>query len=261
MPTTNRATAVDARSRPLPRPAPPECPPGIATRTRPEDPAPPVRGLTELRQAAACCRACPLYRTATQTVFGAGPGRARMMLVGEQPGNDEDLAGKPFVGPAGKVLTQLLKEAGIDRKSLYLTNAVKHFKFVQQGKRRLHQKPKGMEIKACRPWLLAEIERVRPQVLVALGAVAGAALFGNAASVTRDRGRPVESPLAPRCFITYHPSAALRGITPADRARVRTALLDDLRAAASTDTTLRDGHVAAPDGPDFASSKRKIRRK
>jgi uracil-DNA glycosylase len=229
MPTTSRASVTVRPRRKLPaaRGTPP-----AEVRTRPEDPAPPTRGLGELRQAALGCQACPLYRDATQTVFGAGPARARVMLVGEQPGNDEDLAGEPFVGPAGKVLSQVLEEAGIDRQSVYLTNAVKHFKFVVQGKRRLHQKPRGLEVKACKPWLLAEIERVRPEVLVALGAVAGAALFGTTASVTRDRGRPVKSPLAPRCFITYHPSAALRGITPEDRARVRAALLEDLRAAA-----------------------------
>ena len=219
------ASAPDGSERPAP-----------AVRTRPEDPAPPVRTVGELGEAAARCRACPLYKDATQTVFGAGAPRARLMLVGEQPGNEEDLEGKPFVGPAGRLLDQLLEQAGIDRGAVYVTNAVKHFKFMMQGKRRLHQKPKGLEIKACKPWLLAEIDRVRPEVILALGATAAAALFGAQVSVMRDRGKPVSSPLAPRCLVTYHPSAALRGPKPEDRARIRDALLADLRVAAAPGT-------------------------
>ena len=186
----------------------------VQVRRKPEDPAPPARSLPQLREAARVCRACPLYRFATQTVFGDGAARASLMLVGEQPGNDEDLQGRTFVGPAGRLLDQLLEQAGIDRKRVYLTNAVKHFKFEQKGKRRLHQKPKGLEIRACQPWVLAEIELVRPAVLVALGAVAAASLFGKTVSVLRDRGRAIDSPLAPCCFVTYHPSAALRAVTP-----------------------------------------------
>jgi uracil-DNA glycosylase family protein len=189
----------------------------------------PLGGLV---QAAECCRACPLYRDATQTVFGAGRARAAFMLIGEQPGDEEDKQGRPFVGPAGRVLDQLLDEASIDRSSLYVTNAVKHFKFVLRGKRRLHQKPKASEIKACQPWLEAEIDRVRPSVLFALGATAGAALYGSKVSVLRDRGRPLTCSRAPLCFISFHPSAVLRGPTPEDRARIRQALVDDLAAAA-----------------------------
>ncbi len=202
--------------------------------------------LAGLAAAARTCRACPLYQDTTQAVFGAGPAHATFMLVGEQPGDEEDKQGRPFVGPAGRVLDRLLEEAGIDRRSLYLTNAVKHFSHVVRGKRRLHQKPKSGEIKACQPWLLAELARVRPTVLVALGAVAGSALYGSAVSVQRDRGRPLSSPHAPRCFITYHPSAVLRGPTPADRARTRQALLDDLRAAAHA-LQVEAGVAAAPE--------------
>ena len=255
MPASERVTRPAGRAAGTPR--------RPVTRTRPEDPAPPVRSLARLREAARVCRACPLYKFATQTVFGKGPGHAALMLVGEQPGNDEDLRGEPFVGPAGRVLDELLARAGIDRQAVYLTNAVKHFKFVQQGKRRLHQKPKGLEMKACKPWLQAEIERVQPEVVVALGAVAAASLFGSQVSVVRDRGRPIDSPLARHCFVTYHPSAALRAITPADRARIREALLADLALAskAGTGTSLRKGNEDPPSGPEIAPLARGGRRK
>jgi DNA polymerase len=189
--------------------------------------------LPQLAEAARSCEACPLYRDATQTVFGEGPAHAKLVLVGEQPGDEEDRKGQPFVGPAGRLLDQILLDAGITRADVYVTNAVKHFKFVMQGKRRLHQKPKAAEVRACQPWVLGEIERLQPQVLVALGATAVASLFGSKVGVLRDRGHPISSDLAPFCFVTYHPSAALRARTPEDRARVRAALTDDLRAAAA----------------------------
>jgi uracil-DNA glycosylase family protein len=193
----------------------------------------PRLGLPQLAEAARSCQACPLYRDATQTVFGAGPTSAKMVLVGEQPGDEEDRKGQPFVGPAGRLLDQLLIEAGIPREEIYLTNAVKHFKFVMRGKRRLHEKPKTAEVRACQPWVLGEIERLRPQVLVALGATAVVSLFGNKVGVLRDRGHAIASNLAPFCYVTYHPSAALRARTPEDRAQVRAALIEDLRMAAA----------------------------
>jgi uracil-DNA glycosylase len=201
-------------------------------RTKPEDPAPSLP-LPDLAVAARSCRACPLYKGATQTVFGAGPSSAKIMVVGEQPGDEEDKSGTPFVGPAGRLLDQMFEAAGIGRSGVYVTNAVKHFKFVVQGKRRLHQKPKGPEIRACQPWLLAEIERLAPTVIIALGATAAAALFGSKVGVERDRGRPIDTPHARFGFVTYHPSAALRAPTAEGRARIRAALVDDLRAAAT----------------------------
>jgi uracil-DNA glycosylase family protein len=173
---------------------------------RPGDP----RSLAALRRAAARCTACDLYKRATQTVFGQGPARAEIMLVGEQPGNDEDLAGRPFVGPAGQLLDKALAEAGVAREAVYVTNAVKHFKWIARGKRRLHQKPRVIEIEACHPWLASEIQRVRPRVLICLGATAAQALLGRSFRVTRQRGKPVPSPLAPRVVATVHPSSLLR---------------------------------------------------
>jgi DNA polymerase len=192
-----------------------------------------ARSLAALARAARACTACPLYRDATQTVFGAGPPAARLLLVGEQPGDEEDREGAPFVGPAGRLLEEMLAQAGLVRGDVYLTNAVKHFKFVMKGKRRLHQKPRGLEIAACRPWLLAEIDRVRPRVILALGATASAALFGARVSVTRDRRRPVRCELAPHCRVTFHPSAALRAPLPEARRQLREAIIEDLRAAAA----------------------------
>jgi uracil-DNA glycosylase len=164
-------------------------------------------------------------------VPGVGPQPAAIMLVGEQPGDEEDRQGLPFVGPAGMLLAELLAEAGIDRAEVYLTNAVKRFNYVVRGKRRLHQKPSGREVAASRADLLGEIERVRPRVLVALGATAAGALFGSRVRVLRDRGRPLPTPYGAHGFVTYHPSAALRGPTPEDRAAIRRALADDLRLA------------------------------
>ena len=187
---------------------------------------PPDPDLDELRATAAACTACPLYRDATQTVFGKGLVRSDVMLVGEQPGDKEDLAGEPFVGPAGRLLDEALTAAGIDRDSAYVTNVVKHFKFEQRGKRRIHKKPNMSEITACRPWLDAEIEVVRPKVLVCLGATAAQALLGRSFRVTQHRGEFVESDLAPLVAATIHPSAILRAADERD-VEMR-GLIDDL---------------------------------
>jgi uracil-DNA glycosylase len=189
-------------------------------------------GLRNLREAAAGCRACPLWKRGTQTVFGAGRRSAKVMLVGEQPGDREDREGKPFVGPAGRVLDEALAEAGIDRGDAYVTNVVKHFKWIPRGKRRIHQRPNQEEITACRPWLEAELQVVKPSVMVCLGATAAKALLGSDFRVTRDRGKLVESDLAPIATGTVHPSSILR-IDDADERRVaRDELADDLREVA-----------------------------
>jgi uracil-DNA glycosylase len=192
---------------------------------------PPDPTLEKLREAAAGCKACPLWKTGTQTVFGEGSADAQIMFVGEQPGDREDLEGRPFVGPAGRLLDNALAEAGIERKLAYVTNAVKHFKWTPRGKRRIHQKPSWAEIAACRPWLDAELAVVRPQVLVPMGATAAQALLGKQFRVTRDRGRPVESELAPVVIATIHPSAILRA-QDEDREREYQALVEDLRTIA-----------------------------
>jgi uracil-DNA glycosylase len=188
--------------------------------------------VTGLREAAAGCRACPLWMNGTQTVFGEGPAKAAVMLVGEQPGDREDLEGRPFVGPAGRVLDDALAEAGIDRGEVYLTNVVKHFKWKARGKRRIHQKPNAEEIAACRPWLDAELEVVKPDVLVALGATAAQALLGRGFRVTRERGVPVDSDLAPNVLATVHPSSILRARDEAERREAYAAFVADLRAVA-----------------------------
>ena len=188
--------------------------------------------LTGLRRAAQGCTACPLWRTGTQTVFGEGPKRARLMLVGEKPGDREDIAGRPFVGPAGRLLGEALAEGGIVQADAYLTNAVKHFKWEPRGKRRIHQKPSWSEIAACRPWLDAELAVVAPEVLVCLGATAAQALLGRHVRVTRDRGRLLESALAPAALATVHPSSILRAPDEAARRTERAAFVDDLRVAA-----------------------------
>jgi len=190
---------------------------------------PDSRSLPALREAAAGCRGCPLWRDATQTVFGDGPRKARLMLVGEQPGDREDIEGEPFVGPAGRILAKALEGAGIDRGDVYLTNAVKHFKWRPRGKRRLHQTPRAGEVEACRPWLEAELDAVRPIGLLALGATAAKALYGSSVRVTRDRGRLIESPLAPVAAVTIHPSAVLRLRERAERDEALGGLIDDLR--------------------------------
>jgi uracil-DNA glycosylase len=189
-------------------------------------------GLRNLREAAAGCRACPLWESGTQTVFGAGRRAANLMLVGEQPGDREDREGKPFVGPAGRVLDQALEDAGIDRADAYVTNVVKHFKWIPKGKRRIHQKPNREEISACRPWLEAELKVVKPKVMVCLGATAAQALLGSDFRVTRDRGKLVETDLAPIATGTVHPSSILRIDDDDERRLARDELADDLREIA-----------------------------
>src|SRR5215218_1951486 len=171
---------------------------------------PPRPTLSSLKSAAAGCRACDLWKKGTQTVFGEGARRVKVMFVGEQPGNEEDLTGKPFVGPAGRLLDNALVEAGIDRSQTYVTNVVKHFKWEPRGKRRIHKKPNAQEISACRPWLEAEISVVKPKVIVALGATAAQALLGAKFRVTKQRGEFIESTLAPYVMATVHPSSILR---------------------------------------------------
>ncbi|MBV9326319.1 MAG: UdgX family uracil-DNA binding protein [Chloroflexi bacterium] len=186
--------------------------------------------LDQLRRAAAGCQGCDLYRTGTQTVFGEGPRRAQVMFVGEQPGDQEDRAGKPFVGPAGRVLDDALDELGIDRSGVYVTNAVKHFKWTGRGKRRIHSKPNAREIRACRPWLDAELEEVEPRVIVVLGATAAQALLGASFRVTQQRGKPLEGTgLAPYVVATVHPASILRAPDPETRESEGRAFVDDLR--------------------------------
>jgi DNA polymerase len=185
--------------------------------------------LSALREAAAGCRACPLWRTGTQTVFGEGAKSADVMFVGEQPGDKEDQAGRPFVGPAGRLLDEALAEAGIDRSRAYVTNVVKHFKWQARGKRRIHAKPSWTEITACKPWLEAELDAVEPDVLVCMGATASQALLGRQFRVTKERGRPIDSDLAPHVLATIHPSAVLR----ADNREAEFAgLVNDLKVVA-----------------------------
>jgi len=190
-----------------------------------------VPSLDDLRAEAAGCTRCDLYRNATQTVFGDGPPSARVVLVGEQPGDKEDLEGEPFVGPAGRILDQALERAGIDRSQTYVTNVVKHFKWEPRGKRRLHKTPNAAEQAACRVWLDAELEAIRPEVIVCLGATAAKSLLGRGFKVTEQRGRFVESPLAPHVLATVHPSSILRG-EPAEREAALAAMVDDLRVVA-----------------------------
>jgi DNA polymerase len=188
--------------------------------------------LPELRESVQGCRGCDLYRNATQAVFGEGARHAELMLVGETPGDKEDLAGRPFVGPAGQLLDQALEEAGIDRSQAYVTNAVKHFKWQARGKRRIHQKPSWSELAACRPWLEAELEVVKPRVLVCLGATAAQSLLGRDFRVTKHRGELLESPLAEYVTATIHPSAILRQQDEESRRAELAAFVDDLRVVA-----------------------------
>jgi uracil-DNA glycosylase len=185
--------------------------------------------LPKLREAAAGCKACDLYARGTQTVFGEGPKKAVIMLVGEQPGDAEDVAGRPFVGPAGRLLDRALEQAGIDRETVYLTNVVKHFKWEPRGKRRIHAKPNAAEIGACRPWLETEIALVKPRVLVCLGATAAQALLGRGFRVSQQRGSPVASPLAPVVGATIHPSAILRAPDDENRRAEMRRFVDDLK--------------------------------
>ncbi len=186
----------------------------------------------DLAAAAARCSGCDLYRHASRTVFGKGPTDARIVMVGEQPGDQEDRQGVPFVGPAGEVFDRALAEVGIARERLYVTNAVKHFKFVRRGPRRIHQTPAAADLAACRPWIEAELGLVRPEILVCLGATASRALLGPAFRIMRDRGRWVDSPWAPRTIATLHPSAVLRGEDEAAQGRLYAMLRDDLRLVA-----------------------------
>ena len=189
--------------------------------------------IEHVRQVAAACKACGLFARATQTVFGEGPKRARIMLVGEQPGDAEDLAGHPFVGPAGKLLDRALEEAGIDRRIVYVTNVVKHFKWEPRGKRRIHAKPNTTEIRACRPWLETEIALVKPHVLVCLGATAAQALLGKTFKVSQERGTFVDSPLAPLVTATVHPSSILRASDDEARRKEMARFVADLKRVAA----------------------------
>jgi uracil-DNA glycosylase len=194
---------------------------------------PPTADLETIREAAAGCRACDLWANATQTVFGEGAARAPMMLVGEQPGDREDIEGHPFVGPAGKLLDEALTEAGIDREQVFITNVVKHFKWRPSGKRRLHERPNPAEIRACRPWLELELEKIHPDVLVLMGATAAQSILGPAFRVSRQHGLvlPPLTPGGPRMVATQHPSSVLRSRTPEERDAGFRMLVEDLAAA------------------------------
>ena len=204
-------------------------------------PVPEGAGLDDLKAAAAGCTACDLYRDATQTVFGEGPDTARVMLVGEQPGDKEDKAGQPFVGPAGRLLDDALVRAGIDRSEVYVTNVVKHFKFTARGKARIHQKPNAAEVAACRPWFKAELATVRPEVVVALGATAAQAILGRQFRVTQQRGQLLEWPEKfdiplderPLVLATVHPSSILRAPEDADRKALVDGFVADLGVVAT----------------------------
>jgi len=198
------------------------------------EPLPSRLSLAELTEAARTCKACDLWKHATQTVFGEGPSTAEIMLVGEQPGDQEDRAGHPFVGPAGKLLERALEQAGIDRSDIYITNVVKHFKWeaASRGKRRIHKKPRQSEIEACRPWLESELEAIRPRVLVCLGASAAQSLLGKDFRVSRDRGKSVASPLAPQVVATVHPSSILRAQDDESRESQMKSFVEDLKLVA-----------------------------
>lgn len=189
--------------------------------------------LEILREEAADCRACPLWKDATQTVFGEGPQHASLMLVGEQPGDKEDLAGRPFVGPAGQILDRALEQAGIERKKVYVTNAVKHFKFVQRGKIRLHQKPNTSEIRACRPWYERELSAIKPALVVAMGATAAQSVFGKTMPINKNRSRVIELADGTRALVTVHPSYLLRLPDADAKALEYQRFVDDFRMAAA----------------------------
>jgi DNA polymerase len=189
--------------------------------------------LETLRREAAGCRACPLWKDATQTVFGEGPPHAHAMLVGEQPGDKEDIAGKPFVGPAGQMLDRALQDAGIDRRKVYVTNAVKHFKFVARGKIRLHQKPTTPEIRACRPWYERELAAIKPDLVVAMGATAAQSVFGRTTPINKNRGRLIDLDDGIKALVTVHPSYLLRLPDADTKAREYRRFVDDLGIAAA----------------------------
>jgi DNA polymerase len=193
-----------------------------------------ARNVEQLREAAMTCQGCDLYENATQTVFGEGDVHARLMLIDEQPGDQEDLQGRPFVGPAGRLLERALEEAGIDRKRVYLTNAVKHFRWTRRGKRRLHEKPNATQVRACRPWLEAEIAVVRPRMLVLLGATAAQSVMGPAFRVSRQRGEVLASPYGVPVVATVHPSSILRAIDEESRDAAMSGFVSDLRVAAGS---------------------------
>jgi uracil-DNA glycosylase family protein len=193
----------------------------------------PATSLETLREQARHCRDCPLWENATQTVFGEGFQHAKIMLVGEQPGDKEDLAGRPFVGPAGQVLDRALEEAGIDRKKIYVTNAVKHFKYSPRGKIRLHQKPNTLEIRACRQWYERELAAIRPELVVALGATAAQSVFGKITPINRTRGRLIELDQGFKVLVTVHPSYLLRIPDEQDKAREYVRFVDDLKIASN----------------------------
>lgn len=197
-----------------------------------EDLIPAKPTIASLKEAAADCRACDLWERGTQTVFGEGGRRAQVMFIGEQPGNEEDLQGKPFVGPAGRLLDEALEQAGIDRRKTYVTNVVKHFKWEARGKRRIHKKPNSSEVQACRPWLEAEIAAVKPRAVVCLGATAAQSLLGKQFRVTRQRGQFIDSPLAPLVMATVHPSSILRAPDEETRRREMRRFVDDLKKIA-----------------------------
>ena len=213
--------------RPPSNPPEPQPEPGYEYPKLPE-----TKSLAAWRDAAAHCRACDLWKMATQTVFGEGKRSSKVMFVGEQPGDKEDIAGRPFVGPAGRILDDALEAAGIDRDAVYVTNAVKHFKWRAAGKRRLHEKPNRSEIAACRLWLDAEIALLKPQVIVCLGATAAQALLSPAFRVTKERGKLIPSTLAPHVLATVHPSSILRAPDDASREREMRLFVEDLRAVA-----------------------------
>jgi uracil-DNA glycosylase len=193
---------------------------------------PPSRNLKVLKAASRDCRGCDLYKNATQTVFGDGQPKARVMFVGEQPGDKEDLTGEPFVGPAGALLSRAMEEAGIDRTAAYVTNSVKHFKFEMRGKKRIHKKPAGIEIAACRPWLDSEIEAVRPEIIVCLGATAAQAFLGKDFRVTKQRGQIIATERAPQILATVHPSSILRAPDEESRHREYASFVSDLKVVA-----------------------------
>jgi len=223
------ATAtMTARVTKIPKPAEADPAPKFATAK-----APAAKTIGQLQKISAGCRACDLWKNATQTVFGEGPSSAKVMFVGEQPGDQEDRAGHPFVGPAGKLFDRALEEAGIDRDEVYVTNVVKHFKWVgERGKRRIHKKPGSIEIRACRPWIEAEVRIVQPQVLVCLGATAAQALLGKTFRVNTQRGQLVDSELASYATATVHPSSILRAPDDAARQAQMEAFIKDLKKIA-----------------------------
>ena len=200
---------------------------GVHKAVRDSPASKPAATLARVREEAASCRACQLWKNATQTVFGEGKA-ARLMLVGEQPGNEEDLQGRPFVGPAGRLLDQALSDAGIDRSQAYITNVVKHFKFEEHGKRRIHKKPNSLEVSACFPWLESEIALVKPDIVVALGATAAQALLGSTFRVTQHRGEFLKSKFTPLVMTTVHPSSLLRAPDPETRRREYRRFVQDL---------------------------------